>query len=308
MQKRLDVDFSKTYSSNSTGDFKILRELESLKYTSGPTVRIVEIQFIKTGYIREARLLSALKGDVKDPYYPTVCGVGALGLYNKTYPDRHNKRIYDVWFQMINRCYNPNNKSYHNYGGAGVKVADDWLLYENFLRDLPQIPGYFEFKVKPSKYHLDKDCRQQGIPKDQRIYSLQTCCFISRIENAMYCMQDYKQQHDCSSNMYGVYAMNNGNFQCSINYNCNKLFIGTFDDEIAAANAYNYFSQIFGYGKFNRVQYMAPFEWIPHITNSNQRNFIIQTINELVYNMGNVCIKGNIYPADHKPCLCTLIK
>ena len=28
---------------------------------------------------------------------------------------------------MKSRCYNPNNKSYKNYGARGIKVCDEWL-------------------------------------------------------------------------------------------------------------------------------------------------------------------------------------
>jgi hypothetical protein len=35
-------------------------------------------------------------------------------------------RLYGVWRNMINRCYNKNVRSYKNYGANGVKVCDEW--------------------------------------------------------------------------------------------------------------------------------------------------------------------------------------
>ena len=33
---------------------------------------------------------------------------------------------YTVWESMFTRCYNPNCKHYHDYGGRGIKVCDEW--------------------------------------------------------------------------------------------------------------------------------------------------------------------------------------
>jgi hypothetical protein len=32
---------------------------------------------------------------------------------------------------MVQRCTNPNNKYYKNYGGRGIRVCDRWLMGEN---------------------------------------------------------------------------------------------------------------------------------------------------------------------------------
>lgn len=36
------------------------------------------------------------------------------------------ERLYDIWRAMKERCNNPKNISYHNYGGRGVRVCDFW--------------------------------------------------------------------------------------------------------------------------------------------------------------------------------------
>lgn len=35
-------------------------------------------------------------------------------------------RIYKVWGSIKSRCSNPKNEEYHNYGGRGIRVCDDW--------------------------------------------------------------------------------------------------------------------------------------------------------------------------------------
>ena len=39
---------------------------------------------------------------------------------------RHS-RLYSVWCNMKNRCYNPKVRSYKDYGKRGIAVCDEWL-------------------------------------------------------------------------------------------------------------------------------------------------------------------------------------
>jgi hypothetical protein len=49
--------------------------------------------------------------------------------------------IHIVWSQMIQRCYNPNNHKYKDYGGRGIKVCDRWRYsFENFYEDMGEVP------------------------------------------------------------------------------------------------------------------------------------------------------------------------
>jgi hypothetical protein len=36
-------------------------------------------------------------------------------------------RLYKIFCGMKQRCYNTNEKAYHNYGGRGITVCDEWL-------------------------------------------------------------------------------------------------------------------------------------------------------------------------------------
>jgi len=42
---------------------------------------------------------------------------------------------------MMTRCYNPNAKSWKDYGGRGVKVCDGWHYFENFLAHMGERPA-----------------------------------------------------------------------------------------------------------------------------------------------------------------------
>lgn len=40
--------------------------------------------------------------------------------------------IYHTWALMRDRCHNPNNEYYKDYGGRGIRVCDEWSHYETF--------------------------------------------------------------------------------------------------------------------------------------------------------------------------------
>ena len=48
--------------------------------------------------------------------------------------------LYRVWGNIVQRCTNPNNPAYHNYGGRGVTLCARWREFENFLVDLVEQP------------------------------------------------------------------------------------------------------------------------------------------------------------------------
>ncbi len=37
-----------------------------------------------------------------------------------------NSKLYKVWSSMKDRCNNPHNRSYRNYGGRGIYVCNEW--------------------------------------------------------------------------------------------------------------------------------------------------------------------------------------
>lgn len=45
----------------------------------------------------------------------------ALGLSSSTY-----ERLYNVWKNMLSRCYNTSDDRFYTYGALGVEVCEDW--------------------------------------------------------------------------------------------------------------------------------------------------------------------------------------
>ena len=49
-------------------------------------------------------------------------------------------RFYKVWAGMLDRCKNPHNRAWKNYGGRGISVHERYLAFENFLADMGPSP------------------------------------------------------------------------------------------------------------------------------------------------------------------------
>lgn len=53
-------------------------------------------------------------------------------------------RLHAVWNMMKQRCNDPNNKYFKNYGGRGISVCDEWLNNYVAFRDWAVATGYDE--------------------------------------------------------------------------------------------------------------------------------------------------------------------
>ena len=42
-------------------------------------------------------------------------------------------RVYGIWEHVIQRCENPNDTNYKNYGGRGIRVCADWHDSRRFI-------------------------------------------------------------------------------------------------------------------------------------------------------------------------------
>lgn len=60
------------------------------------------------------------------------CGCFAVEAHTRH--GEANTVLYRRHKAMLARCYNPNHKQFHDYGGRGIGVCDEWRDYENFSR------------------------------------------------------------------------------------------------------------------------------------------------------------------------------
>lgn len=67
----------------------------------------------------------------------------AKGLCAYHYDKTRRSPTYNAFHQSKNRCTNPNNSRYKDYGGRGIKMCQRWVGvggYKNFLEDMGRRP------------------------------------------------------------------------------------------------------------------------------------------------------------------------
>lgn len=148
---------------------------------------------------------------MRDPYKPTVCGLGYLGegIHLVSVNSKHTK-AYSAWIGMLGRCY----RGIY----TGITVNPDWLNFQNFAQW--HVDNYKE------GFDLDKDIL---IP-DNTEYSSDACVYIPTSLNAIASNRPTKL-------LPGVRFRWN-KYHADIQINGKKEHIGKFATEMEAYHAY----------------------------------------------------------------------
>lgn len=67
------------------------------------------------------------------------CGCARHHGNNRTHGKRKT-REYTIWCNIKARCQNPKHPSFHNYGGRGISLCEQWESFETFLADVGTAP------------------------------------------------------------------------------------------------------------------------------------------------------------------------
>lgn len=191
----------KIFHSNNYGDFKIIQDIGFTEDDIHHQHRLVKIKFTNTGTERIVRYEDVLKGEVKDTYFDNK--YEANRIIGNNHINDLERYLRKTWSNMMNRCYSNNATAYSSYGGKGIIVDEEWHNYNNFRRDVVNLPGWQLKFNDPVNYQLDKDLLQHTISHEMRIYSKDTCIWLHNILN----------QRLKNNNIYGVYNYYNTIYQ-----------------------------------------------------------------------------------------------
>ena len=156
----------KVCKSLNSGDFKIV------KYNDTSNV---EIQFVNTGYEMVTQLGNIRNGKVKDPYTPSVYGIGVLGAKYQAKINGVITKEYDLWQSMLERCYSDTYKK-KNQTYIACEVSDKFKSYEYFYEWCCNQIGF-----GVDGFELDKDLLIKG----NKVYNESTCVFLPKEINSL---------------------------------------------------------------------------------------------------------------------------
>jgi len=163
------------YLTNQYGNqYKVIKKINTPKNSS------YEIQSIDTGH-KEIVTIQNLKNNsfgqkiLYGRFYSTVKKDKKISYY---------KKAYDMWYNMISKCYNTYYKSYNLYGGKGIFVDSRWYNFETFLHDIESLPFFYDW-VNGIDNSINEWCLDTEYFNTNK-YSKHTCIFLPSKINKSY--------------------------------------------------------------------------------------------------------------------------
>ncbi len=159
----------------------------------GYLMRIVEYtncHHIKVEFLHPAKSIVSSgydkfeRGEIKNPYAPTVYGMGYTGVSCPTSEEHRQLKEYKTWQAVLQRCfdfkYKKRQPTYEE-----VTVCEDWLNYENFYKWLHSQDNFEQWKNNQD-WHIDKDI----LNKHNKLYAPDKCTLVPKDVNVLFTKRD----------------------------------------------------------------------------------------------------------------------
>lgn len=128
--------------------------------------------------VKNTTYVNFKRGQVKNPYDKTACGVGYVG--EGKYLTKENGRstkLYSCWVHMLERCYYEKNQNLHQSYYGTCTVCDEWMNFQVFAK-------WYEYNFYEIQERLDID-KDILIPGN-KLYSPKTCMLVPQRINELF--------------------------------------------------------------------------------------------------------------------------
>lgn len=136
------------------------------------------------------------------------------------YASKH--RLYNIWQSMIFRCYDPSRINYKHYGAKGIKVSNEWLVFDTFKNDMETtfVEGL----------ELERLSNDIG-------YCKSNCVWIPKRENRQHRSQPHKSKnpYKCCTPYNGKYIASAPSLSGLTDSEC----LGTYNTQKECVELYN---------------------------------------------------------------------
>ena len=212
-----------------TNEIRVNNNGEEMRIVRYGNTFDIDIQFVKDGTVVEHRKYSSfLKGQIKNPMTPSVCGIGCIGIGKFKPCDENGKptKCYITWRNMLMRCYDPKyQEKQPTY--KGCTVCPEWHNFQVFAEWY--YSHYYEVGNN-EQMTLDKDILNKG----NKVYSPNTCVFVPQSINSLFT----KRNNERGEYYIGVYKKGN-KFVAHLSKGNGKLIhLGMFNNSKEAFQAY----------------------------------------------------------------------
>lgn len=194
----------------------------------------IKIQFLdEHKYEYTVSKYNLVNGKIRNPYHPSVYGVGYVGIgeHHTSFQVDKTKskqtRVYEAWNRMMQRCY---DTKVHKISACymGCTVAEEWHNFQVFAEWFFSNPEWKNKDHVGAFWQLDKDIVKCG----NKVYSKDTCLIVPAEINLIFSPMKVKGKQ------VGVTKTKTGTYLANMSKGGRNVSLGSYKTEKEATDVY----------------------------------------------------------------------
>jgi len=162
-KKRYFIESELVFKEKPTN--RKFQNLEGLKFGRLKVIGFAGIDSKRTIWICRCeceKIVKVWAGDLKNSTTKSCGCIFSESITKHGYlKGRKTTSTYNCWASMLQRCNNPKDPKYPDYGGRGIKACQRWQdSFENFLSDMGERPeGLTLERIENNNGYYKENCR-----------------------------------------------------------------------------------------------------------------------------------------------------